>query len=107
MRRSRSRSMAAVLLTAGLCLVPAPAGAAVACEEVRVPVSVAGTSQSMAGTLCAHAGAALAASEAPFFPASARLRAFVLHGYGHSVNYAPNAPDYHREVVDWTRALGA
>ncbi|MGM1065214.1 alpha/beta hydrolase [Saccharothrix sp. Mg75] len=52
-------------------------------------------------------GEALRASEAPYFSPAARLSAFVLHGYGHSINYAPNAPDYHRAVVEWTRGLGA
>jgi pimeloyl-ACP methyl ester carboxylesterase len=44
---------------------------------------------------------ALHDSEAPFFPAARSLRAFVLHGYGHAINYAPNAPVYFQQVVGW------
>ncbi|NUT49620.1 MAG: alpha/beta hydrolase [Saccharothrix sp.] len=47
----------------------------------------------------------LRASEEPFFAESARLRSYVLDGYGHSINYAPNASDYHRAVVRWVDGL--
>ncbi|MFD1146646.1 alpha/beta hydrolase [Saccharothrix hoggarensis] len=56
------------------------------------------------GSDCTSAEA-LRASEAPFFSPAARLHAHVLHGYGHSINYAPNAPDYHRAVAEWTRGI--
>ncbi|MFC5060379.1 alpha/beta hydrolase [Saccharothrix xinjiangensis] len=56
------------------------------------------------GSDCSSAEA-LRASEAPFFSAAARLETSVLPGYGHSINYAPNAPDFHRVVVAWTRGL--
>ncbi|MET9230974.1 alpha/beta hydrolase [Lentzea sp. NPDC003310] len=49
--------------------------------------------------------AALKADEAPFFPAAPRLDTFVLDGYGHSINYAPNAPDYHAAVAQWARTI--
>jgi pimeloyl-ACP methyl ester carboxylesterase len=52
------------------------------------------------GSDCSSAEALLQ-SEAPFYSPAARLHTFVLHGYGHSINYAPNAPAYHREVVRW------
>lgn len=45
-------------------------------------------------------------SEAPYYSAAARLRAYVLPGYGHSINYAPNAPDYHRAVTQWAGTMG-
>lgn len=48
---------------------------------------------------------ALRRSEAPFFSEAARLHTYLLKGYGHSLNYAPNAPDYHRAVVDWMATL--
>ena len=48
---------------------------------------------------------ALRASEAPFFADAARLRTYILDGYGHSINYAPNAPTYHQVVEDWLRTL--
>jgi len=56
------------------------------------------------GSDCTSAEA-LRASEAPFFPASARLHAYVLDGYGHAINYAPNAPDFHAAVLAWTDTL--
>jgi pimeloyl-ACP methyl ester carboxylesterase len=40
-------------------------------------------------------------AERPYYAPAARLRGYVLDGYGHSFNYAPNAPDYHAEVVRW------
>lgn len=47
----------------------------------------------------------LRASESPFFSPAARLRAHVLPDYGHSINYAPNAPTYHHPVTTWTTTL--
>ncbi|MFJ8963413.1 alpha/beta hydrolase [Lentzea sp. NPDC102401] len=49
--------------------------------------------------------AALKADEAPFFPAVPRLDTYVLNGYGHSINYAPNAPDYHAAVASWAEGI--
>ena len=57
------------------------------------------------GSDCSSA-AALRASEAPFFSTAARLQTYVLPSYGHSVNYAPNAPTYHQVVKDWARTVG-
>ncbi|XVV00571.1 alpha/beta hydrolase [Actinosynnema sp. CA-248983] len=48
---------------------------------------------------------ALRASEAPYFAPAARLHTYILNGYGHSINYAPNAPDYHRAVLAWTATI--
>lgn len=56
------------------------------------------------GSDCTSAEA-LRASESLFFSPAARLHTYVLDGYGHSINYAPNAPDYHRAVAAWTRTL--
>ncbi|GAB3134586.1 alpha/beta hydrolase [Amycolatopsis stemonae] len=47
--------------------------------------------------------AALQASEAPFFGSS--LRTYILDGYGHAINYAPNAPVYFDVVENWLNAL--
>ena len=55
------------------------------------------------GSDCSSAEA-LRAAEAPHYSAKARLHAFVLHGYGHSINYAPHAPSYHRAVATWATA---
>ncbi|WP_439663402.1 alpha/beta hydrolase [Lentzea sp. HUAS TT2] len=56
------------------------------------------------GSDCSSA-AALKSDEAPFFPAVPRLDTYVLNGYGHSINYAPNAPDYHSAVAEWARGI--
>lgn len=56
------------------------------------------------GSDCGSAEA-LRASESPFFSPAARLRAHVLPDYGHSINYAPNAPSYHQAVLAWTTTL--
>ncbi len=57
------------------------------------------------GSDCSSA-AALRASEAPFFSGAAQLQTYVLSGYGHSINYAPNAPTYHQVVKNWARTVG-
>ncbi|MFD0199913.1 MULTISPECIES: alpha/beta hydrolase [Saccharothrix] len=56
------------------------------------------------GSDCTTADA-LRASESPFFSPAARLQAYVLPDYGHSINYAPNAPTYHHAVTTWTTTL--
>ncbi|MFD4638462.1 alpha/beta hydrolase [Lentzea sp. NPDC058436] len=56
------------------------------------------------GSDCSSA-AALKADEAPFFPTTSRLDTYVLNGYGHSINYAPTAPDYHAVVAQWSRTI--
>jgi pimeloyl-ACP methyl ester carboxylesterase len=57
------------------------------------------------GSDCSSAEA-LRRSEAPFFSDAARLRTYVLHGYGHSINYSPRAPDYHAAVAQWAATIG-
>lgn len=49
--------------------------------------------------------AALKADEGQFFPSVPRLDTYVLNGYGHSINYAPNAPDYHAVVASWAKGV--
>jgi pimeloyl-ACP methyl ester carboxylesterase len=49
---------------------------------------------------------ALRASEAPFYAPEARLRAHVVPGYGHSLNFSPDAPAYHQAVIDWAKGIG-
>ncbi|SEQ11429.1 Pimeloyl-ACP methyl ester carboxylesterase [Lentzea xinjiangensis] len=56
------------------------------------------------GSDCSSA-AALKADEAQFFPAAPRLDTYVLNGYGHSINYAPNAPEYHSAVAQWAKTI--
>lgn len=57
------------------------------------------------GSDCSSAKA-LYRSEAPFFSAAPQLRTFVLNGYGHAINYAPNAPDYYQVVATWAHSIG-
>lgn len=45
--------------------------------------------------------ATLLHSEAPYYSAAARLRTYVVDNWGHSINYAPNAPAYQAAVVAW------
>jgi hypothetical protein len=89
--------LAAAALAAGLLLAPAPAHAEATCESRAFPVNVAGLQQTMAGTLCGTASSYRAA-EAPYYGPAARLEAYVLPGYGHALNYAPNL---HAAVVAW------
>jgi pimeloyl-ACP methyl ester carboxylesterase len=49
---------------------------------------------------------ALRASEAPFYAPEARLRTYVVPGYGHSLNFSPDAPRYHQAVINWTKEIG-
>ncbi|TWP49405.1 alpha/beta hydrolase [Lentzea tibetensis] len=56
------------------------------------------------GSDCSSA-AALRTSELPFFTTSPSLQTYILSGYGHSINYAPNAPDYHSVVAGWARTI--
>lgn len=57
------------------------------------------------GADCSSAEA-LRVSEGSFYAPEARLRTHVVPGYGHSLNFSANAPDYHRAVVDWTNEIG-
>lgn len=55
-------------------------------------------------TNCASS-ATLLQDERPFYAPAAQLRAYLLNGYGHALNYAPNAPVYHSVVVDWADGM--
>lgn len=48
---------------------------------------------------------ALRRSEAPFYSPESRLRAYVVPGYGHSLNFSPHAPGYHDAVIRWTGGI--
>lgn len=56
------------------------------------------------GSDCTSA-AALKASEAHYYGGGVRFDTYVLRGYGHSFNYAPNAQDYHAAVATWATSL--
>lgn len=49
---------------------------------------------------------ALRTSEAPFYAPEARLRAHVVPGYGHCLNFSVHAPDYHQAIVAWAGEFG-
>jgi pimeloyl-ACP methyl ester carboxylesterase len=75
--------------------------------DVPVLTVIASQDPTICGVLatnCATA-ATLRAAEGPFYRPAAQLRAHVLDGYGHSFNYAPNAPAYHSAVVRWADDL--
>ena len=55
------------------------------------------------GADCSSAEA-LRASEGRFYSPESRLQTYVVPDYGHSLNFSPQAPGYHRAVVDWTRS---
>jgi pimeloyl-ACP methyl ester carboxylesterase len=56
------------------------------------------------GADCSSAEA-LVASERPFFPQAPRMDGFVLSGYGHCFNFAPDPSAYHAAVVAWQRSI--
>lgn len=46
-------------------------------------------------------------TEALYYSSAADLQTYALPGYGHAINYAPNAPDYHQAVRQWAdRKIG-
>lgn len=47
---------------------------------------------------------ALRRSEQLFYSPAAQLQTFVVRGYGHSFNFAPNAPEYHNVVARWAQS---
>lgn len=51
-------------------------------------------------------GDALRASEASFYAPEARLSAYVVPGYGHALNFSPEAPAYHQAIIDWEDGIG-
>lgn len=80
-------------------------------QQITVPVMVVmggGDANFCGGLLGADCSSneALRTSEAPFYSPQARLRAYVVPGYGHSLNFSPDAPGYHRAVIEWTNEIG-
>ncbi len=77
-----------------------------ASQQITAPVLLAvGNDPNFCGTLGSDCSspAALQASEAPFFGTSS-VRAYILNGYGHAINYAPNAPTYFGQVTTWLKS---
>ncbi|OXM65297.1 alpha/beta hydrolase [Amycolatopsis vastitatis] len=78
-----------------------------ASRQITAPVLlVVGNDPNFCGTLGSDCSspAALRASEAPFF-GTANLQTYILNGYGHAINYAPNAPTYFGVVATWLKTL--
>lgn len=71
--------------------------------DVPVLTTIASGDPTFCGLLATDCGttAAYRRAEAPFYGPAARLEAYVLPGYGHALNYAPNAPALHATVVAW------
>jgi pimeloyl-ACP methyl ester carboxylesterase len=44
---------------------------------------------------------AIKRTESLYYSAAADLQTFALQGYGHAINYAPNAADYFKAVQEW------
>jgi len=77
--------------------------------RITVPVLVVlgGGDGGLCGPLATDcsSSAGLLTSEAPYYSAAAKLQTYVLPDWGHSINYAPNAPDYHQAVVGWADSM--
>lgn len=69
----------------------------------RPVMVVLGQDTVFCGLLATDCSSALAikTSETPYYGAGVDLTTYALPGYGHAINYAPNAPDYFRAVIDW------
>ncbi|MEV4058273.1 alpha/beta hydrolase [Amycolatopsis sp. NPDC049688] len=77
-----------------------------ASQQITAPVLlVVGNDPHFCGTLGSDCSSpeALRASEAPFF--GGPLQTYILGGYGHAINYAPNAPTYFAVVTSWLKTL--
>lgn len=77
-----------------------------ASQQITVPVLlVVGNDPHFCGALGSDCSSpeALRASEAPFF--GGPLQTYILDGYGHAINYAPNAPTYFAVVTAWLKTL--
>lgn len=72
---------------------------------IDVPVLVVNGSEDRLCLNACASTATLAAAEAPYFGAAARLRTFVLPGSGHSVNLALNTTAYQAAVRDWMASM--
>jgi len=95
-----------VLLDAALLGTVTPYTALVGVPVLSAIASADPTFCGLLATDCSSA-ASYKAAEAPFYGPAAKLQTYVLPGYGHAFNYAPNAPDLHAAVVSWAdRMIG-
>jgi pimeloyl-ACP methyl ester carboxylesterase len=49
--------------------------------------------------------ASLLADEGPYYSAAAQLHTYVVDDWGHSINYAPDAPGYQTAVIAWAKQM--
>jgi pimeloyl-ACP methyl ester carboxylesterase len=74
-------------------------------RRINVPVlsAIASGDPTFCGPLATDCSSAASyqAAEAPFYGPAAQLRTYVLRGYGHAFNFAPNAPDLYAAVIAW------
>ncbi|WP_307793355.1 alpha/beta fold hydrolase [Amycolatopsis sp. MtRt-6] len=78
-------------------------------RRITVPVLVAMGERDnvFCGPLASDCSSAesLRQGEAGYYSPEARLRTFVVPGYGHSINFAPGAPLLHNAVTSWTNEM--
>lgn len=75
--------------------------------NVPVMVAVGAGDPAFCGLLSADCSTArtLYDSEAVYYSPAAHLTTYVLSDFGHSLNYAPNAPDLHAAVISWANGV--
>ncbi len=75
--------------------------------DVPVLTVLAERDPTFCGLLATDCGSAeaLLRSEQLYYSPAARLQAHVVPDYGHSLNYAGNAPGYHEAVVRWAEQM--
>jgi pimeloyl-ACP methyl ester carboxylesterase len=76
-------------------------------KKITAPVMlVMGNDPAFCGLLAADCRTAqsLYRAEAPDYSPEARLHTFIVASYGHSLNFAPDAPTYHIAVAQWAAA---
>ena len=49
--------------------------------------------------------ATLLASEGKYYTPAAKLKTYVVNNWGHSINYAPDAPEYQAAVIAWAKKM--
>jgi pimeloyl-ACP methyl ester carboxylesterase len=77
-------------------------------KKINVPVLVVmGKDPAFCGLTAPDCSTAetLLRAESPYYAPEAKLKTFVLPSYGHSLNFAPDAPKYHTAVAAWADSI--
>ncbi|WP_237773917.1 alpha/beta hydrolase [Actinosynnema sp. ALI-1.44] len=77
-------------------------------RKIKVPVMlVMGNDPAFCGLLAPDCSTpqTLLRAESPYYAPEAKLKTYVLRSYGHALNFAPDAPDYHAAVATWTASV--